>query len=96
MRARLGCEKMDSRTALKAGTTLRFKMCIRDRDTGYHVNLGMACIALGGFQIAVVQFQFVGGTGMTERVKDHLRQPCVLTELCKLFEDDPILSLIHI
>ena len=61
-------------------------------DTGYHVNLGMACIALGGFQIAVVEFQFVGGTGMTERMEDHLRQPCVLTELCKLFEDDPILA----
>ena len=29
---------------------------------------------------------------MTERMKDHLRQPCVLTELCKLFEDDPILA----
>ena len=52
----------------------------------------MACIALGSFQIAVVQFQFVGGTGMTERRKDHLRQPCVLTELCKLFEDDTILA----
>ena len=25
-------------------------------DTGYHVDLGMACIAPGGFQIAVVQF----------------------------------------
>ena len=25
-------------------------------------------------------------------MKDHLRQPCVLTELCKLFEDDPILA----
>ena len=61
-------------------------------DTGYHVDLGMACIALGGFQIAVVQFQLVGGTGMTERMKHHLRQPCVLTELCKLFEDDPILA----
>ena len=61
-------------------------------DTGYHVDLGMACIALGGFQIAVVQFQFVSGTGMTERMKDHLRQPCVLTELCKLFEDDSILT----
>lgn len=61
-------------------------------DTGYHVDLGMARIALGGFQIAVVEFQFVGGTGMTERMKDHLRQPCVLTELCKLFEDDPILA----
>ncbi len=31
-------------------------------DIGYHVDLGMACIALGGFQIAVIQFQFVGGT----------------------------------
>lgn len=61
-------------------------------DTGYHVDLGMTRIALSGFQIAVVQFQFVGGTGMTERMKDHLRQPCVLTELCKLFEDDPILA----
>ena len=29
---------------------------------------------------------------VTERMKDHLRQPCVLTELCKLFEDDPILA----
>ena len=29
---------------------------------------------------------------MTERMKDHLRQPCVLTELCKLFENDPILT----
>ena len=29
---------------------------------------------------------------MTERMKDHLRQSCVLTELCKLFEDDPILA----
>ena len=29
---------------------------------------------------------------MTERMKDHLRQPCVLTEFCKLFEDDPILA----
>ena len=29
---------------------------------------------------------------MTERMKDHLRQPCVLTELCKLFVDDPILA----
>ena len=61
-------------------------------DTGYHVDLGMSCIALGGFQIAVVQFQFVSGTGMAERMKDHLRQPCILTELCKLFEDDPILA----
>ena len=25
-------------------------------------------------------------------MKDHLRQPCVLTELCKLFEDDTILA----
>ena len=25
-------------------------------------------------------------------MKDHLRQPCVLTELCKLFEDDSILA----
>ena len=52
----------------------------------------MACIALGGFQIAVVQFQLVGGTGMTERMKDHLWQPCVLTEFCKLLEDDPIFA----
>ena len=29
---------------------------------------------------------------MTERVKNNLRQPCVLTELCKLFEDDSILA----
>ena len=36
--------------------------------------------------------QLVGGTGMTERMKDHLRQPCILTELCKFFEDDTILT----
>ena len=45
-------------------------------DTGYHVDLGMACIALGGFQIAVVQFQFVSGTGMTERMKEIGRASC--------------------
>ena len=43
-------------------------------DTGYHVDFGMARIALGGFQIAVVEFQFVGGTGMTERMKERNRE----------------------
>ena len=35
---------------------------------GDHVDLGVACIALGGLHVAVVAFQFVGGSGMTERM----------------------------
>ena len=35
---------------------------------GNHVDLRMARVALSGFQVAVVQFQFVGGTGMTEGI----------------------------
>ena len=35
---------------------------------GNHVDLRMARVALGGLQVAVVQFQLVGGTGMTEGI----------------------------
>ena len=35
---------------------------------GNHVDLCVSRIALSGFQVAVVQFQFVGGTGMTEGI----------------------------
>ena len=34
---------------------------------GNHVDLRMARVALGGLQVAVVQFQLVGGTGMPLR-----------------------------
>ena len=39
--------------------------------TGDHVDLSVAGIALGGLQVAVMELQLVGGTGMTERVKNH-------------------------
>ena len=51
---------------------------------GNHVNLRMARVALGGLQVAVVQFQLVGGAGMTEGMKDHPGQPCLLPQLLKL------------
>ena len=35
---------------------------------GNHVDLRMARVALGGLQVAVVQFQLVGGAGMTEGI----------------------------
>ena len=34
----------------------------------------MSRVALRGFQVDAVEFQLVGRTGMTERVKDHFRQ----------------------
>ena len=34
---------------------------------GDHVDLGVARIALGGLQVAVVQLQLIGGTGMPLR-----------------------------
>ena len=61
-------------------------------DTGYHVDLGMARIALGGFQIAVVQFQLISGTRMTERVKNNLRQTCTLAQLFKLLVDNTVFA----
>ena len=42
---------------------------------GDHVDLGVSGIALGGLQVAVVQFQLIGGAGMTQGVKDHFGQP---------------------
>ena len=55
---------------------------------GNHVNLRMARVALGGLQVAVVQFQLVGGAGMTEGMKDHPGQPCLLPQLLKLLQDE--------
>ena len=43
---------------------------------GNHVNLRMARVALGGLQVAVVQFQLVGGAGMPLRYnKDKRKNP---------------------
>ena len=61
-------------------------------DAGDHVDLRVAGIALGGFQVAVVQLQLVGGTGVAQRMENHLWQPCFLTELRKLLQDDPVLA----
>ena len=43
-----------------------------------HIYLCMSCIALCGLQIAVVEFQLVSRTGMSQRVKDDVREPCLL------------------
>ena len=59
---------------------------------GDHVDLRMACITLGGLQVAVVQFQLVGGAGMTEGMKDHSGQPCLFPQLLKLLQDDAVLA----
>ncbi len=47
---------------------------------GDHVDLRMARVTLGGLQVAVVQFQLVGGAGMTEGMKDHSGQPCLFPQ----------------
>ena len=52
----------------------------------------MARVALGGLQVAVVQFQFVGRAGMTERMEDHPGQPSLLPQLLKLLQDDAVLA----
>ena len=57
-----------------------------------HVDLCVSRVALCGFQVAVVELQLLSRTGMTERVKNHLRQSCVLTELCKHFKDHSVLA----
>lgn len=41
---------------------------------GQHVDFGMTCISLRRFQVAVVQFELVGGAGMTQRVENNIRQ----------------------
>lgn len=38
---------------------------------GNHIDLSVARITLGSLQIAVVELQLIGGTGMAEGVKDH-------------------------
>ena len=45
-----------------------------------------------GLQVAVVQFQLVGGTGMAEGMKDHSGQPRLFPQLFKLLQDDTILT----
>ena len=45
-------------------------MCIYLRN---HINLCMACIALCGLQVPVVELQLVSSAGMSERVKYHVR-----------------------
>lgn len=52
----------------------------------------MARIALGGLQVTVVEFQLVGRTGMSKRMKDHFRQSSFFPEFGKLFQDDTILT----
>lgn len=47
-------------------------------DLCNHIYLCMSCIALCGLQIAVVEFQLVSRTGMSQRVKDDVREPCLL------------------
>lgn len=59
---------------------------------GNHVGFGMTRIALCRFQIAVVQFQLISGTRMTERVKNNLRQTCTLAQLFKLLVDNTVFA----
>ena len=37
-----------------------------------HVDFSMVRISLSSFQIAVVEFELVGGAGMSERVEHHI------------------------
>lgn len=59
---------------------------------GDHVDLGVARIALGGLQVAVVEFQLIGRAGMAEGVKDYFRKPRFLPQLLKRFQDDTVLT----
>ena len=59
---------------------------------GDHVDLSVASIALGGLQVAVVQLQLIGGTGMAQGVKDHFWKPCFLPQLLKRLQDDTVLT----
>ena len=53
-----------------------------------HVQLRVASITLSGLQIAVVKFKLVSCAGMPQRMKDHVRQPCVLLEVLESFFND--------
>ena len=39
-----------------------------------HLRLCMTGVSLNGFDVAAVQFQLIGDTGVAQTVKNHLRQ----------------------
>lgn len=59
---------------------------------GNHVDLRMACIVLRCFQIAMIEFELVRRTGMTQRVKDHIWELFFLLELGKPLLNKTILT----
>ena len=59
---------------------------------GDHVDLCVARIALSGLQVAVVEFQLVGGAGMSERMKDDSGQTSLFPQLFKFLQDNTVLA----
>ena len=64
-------------------------MCINPRD---HVDLGVAGIALGGLQVAVIQLELVGSAEMPQRVENYVRQFSILFELVELLLDHSLIN----
>ncbi len=46
-------------------------------DFRQHLCLGMSRVALGRFEITVVQLQLVRCAGVTQGMENHIRQPCI-------------------
>ena len=75
---------------------LGIDLAVLVKDVGVHfcnhINFRMARVSLGGFQIAVVEFQLISSAGMSERVEHHIRQSGFFFQQRKFFLNNPVLT----
>ena len=56
-------------------------------DVGHHGDLGVAGVALYGFDVTAVQFEFIGDAGVAETVENDFREVVVLDQLVEFLSD---------
>lgn len=56
-------------------------------DVGHHGDLGVAGVALYGFDVTAVQFEFIGDAGVAEAVEDDFGEVMVFDQLVGFLAD---------
>lgn len=56
-------------------------------DIGHHGDLGVAGVTLYGFDVAAVQFEFIGDAGVAEAVENDFREVVVLDQPVEFLSD---------